>query len=52
MKGTGLGLAIVKHILTRHQGRLDVKSVVGEGSRFTVELPYPPGASAERQETT
>jgi two-component system phosphate regulon sensor histidine kinase PhoR len=52
MKGTGLGLAIVKHILTRHQGRLDVKSVLGEGSRFTVELPYPQGASGEHQETT
>ena len=39
MKGTGLGLAIVKHILTRHQGRLEVKSEPGEGATFTVELP-------------
>ena len=39
MKGTGLGLAIVKHILTRHQGRLEVKSRQGEGARFTVVLP-------------
>ena len=31
MKGTGLGLAIVKHILTRHQGRLEVKSQPGAG---------------------
>jgi two-component system phosphate regulon sensor histidine kinase PhoR len=38
-KGTGLGLAIVKHILTRHGGRLTVKSVVGEGAAFTVHLP-------------
>jgi two-component system phosphate regulon sensor histidine kinase PhoR len=38
-KGTGLGLAIVKHILTRHQGRLDIASRPGEGARFTVELP-------------
>ncbi len=52
MKGTGLGLAIVKHILTRHQGRLDVKSVLGEGSRFTVELPFPQGGSGQPQETT
>jgi two-component system, OmpR family, phosphate regulon sensor histidine kinase PhoR len=37
--GTGLGLAIVKHILTRHRGRLVVSSVVGQGSRFTVQLP-------------
>jgi two-component system phosphate regulon sensor histidine kinase PhoR len=37
--GTGLGLAIVKHILNRHRGALDVDSVVGEGSIFTVYLP-------------
>jgi two-component system phosphate regulon sensor histidine kinase PhoR len=38
-KGTGLGLSIVKHILTRHNGRLSIKSEVGEGARFTVHLP-------------
>lgn len=38
-KGTGLGLAIVKHILTRHNGRLSIKSKVGEGATFTVHLP-------------
>ncbi len=37
--GTGLGLAIVKHILTRHKGRLQIESVPGEGSAFTVWLP-------------
>lgn len=35
-KGTGLGLAIVKHILTRHRGRLTVRSQLGKGSVFTV----------------
>jgi two-component system phosphate regulon sensor histidine kinase PhoR len=38
-KGTGLGLSIVKHILTRHEGRLTVKSRLGEGAAFTVHLP-------------
>ena len=38
-KGTGLGLAIVKHILTRNNGRLSIKSDVGEGAAFTVHLP-------------
>ena len=38
-KGTGLGLAIVKHILTRHNARLTIKSVVGKGAAFTVHLP-------------
>lgn len=37
--GTGLGLAIVKHIVSRHRGRLRVKSKVGEGSVFSVILP-------------
>jgi two-component system phosphate regulon sensor histidine kinase PhoR len=33
--GTGLGLAIVKHVLLRHQGRLDISSTPGQGSRFS-----------------
>jgi len=37
--GTGLGLAIVKHILNRHNGRLQIDSVMGVGSTFTVSLP-------------
>jgi len=37
--GTGLGLAIVKHIVERHRGRLDIASVVGEGSEVSVLLP-------------
>jgi two-component system phosphate regulon sensor histidine kinase PhoR len=37
--GTGLGLAITKHIITRHRGRLIVKSTLGQGSDFTVVLP-------------
>lgn len=37
--GTGLGLAIVKHVLTRHQGRLEVESVLGKGSTFSARFP-------------
>jgi two-component system, OmpR family, phosphate regulon sensor histidine kinase PhoR len=36
--GTGLGLAIVKHILNRHRGRLEISSMLGAGSTFTVWL--------------
>ncbi|GGA78950.1 two-component sensor histidine kinase [Brucella endophytica] len=42
-KGTGLGLAIVKHILTRHRGRLIIRSQVGQGSTFIVRFPAPEG---------
>ncbi|HWT28579.1 MAG TPA: ATP-binding protein, partial [Methylophilaceae bacterium] len=37
--GTGLGLSIVKHILTRHQARLEIESVPGQGSTFRVVFP-------------
>lgn len=37
--GTGLGLSIVKHVLTRHQGRLEVESALGKGSVFRAVLP-------------
>ncbi len=40
--GTGLGLAIVKHIATNHGGRVDVSSVLGGGSTFTLRLPAQP----------
>jgi two-component system phosphate regulon sensor histidine kinase PhoR len=37
--GTGLGLTIVDRIVTRHLGRIEVHSVLGEGSTFRVFLP-------------
>jgi signal transduction histidine kinase len=37
--GTGLGLAIVYQIVEAHQGRIQVRSALGEGTRFLVELP-------------
>lgn len=37
--GTGLGLAIVKHAVERHRGRLDISSVLGQGTRASVRLP-------------
>lgn len=44
--GTGLGLAIVKHIATNHGGRVDVTSLPGEGSTFTLRLPGRPPEAA------
>ncbi|MCM3568316.1 two-component system histidine kinase PnpS [Neobacillus mesonae] len=36
--GTGLGLAIVKHLIESHHGNIIVKSDVGKGSEFIIEL--------------
>ena len=38
-QGIGIGLTIVKHIVEAHGGRVLVRSAVGQGSRFTIELP-------------
>ena len=38
--GSGLGLSIVKSIVTMMGGAIGVKSVPGEGTTFTVDLPF------------
>ena len=38
-KGTGLGLAVCYGIITDHDGRLSVRSKVGQGSTFSIYLP-------------
>ena len=41
--GTGLGLSIVQRIVGHLDGEVDLESVPGEGSVFTVTLPGSPG---------
>jgi CheY-like chemotaxis protein len=40
--GTGLGLSLVQHLTELHSGGMEVKSKIGEGSRFTIVLPWSP----------
>jgi signal transduction histidine kinase/ActR/RegA family two-component response regulator len=46
-KGSGIGLALCNRLVAALNGRLGVRSVVGEGSTFWVEMPAaPPPAEA------
>jgi len=38
-EGTGLGLSVSYGIITKHSGRIEVESEVGEGTTFTILLP-------------
>ena len=38
-KGTGLGLFIVKQVVEKNDGKISLKSKVGEGTMFTLEFP-------------
>lgn len=47
--GSGIGLHLVKQLVDLHQGRMDVRSTVGEGTTFEVVLPAT-GPSGEQRD--
>jgi two-component system sensor histidine kinase AtoS len=46
-QGSGLGLAIVRKIIDAHEGRIEVTSAEGRGTRFRVTLPVDPPARVQ-----
>jgi PAS domain S-box-containing protein len=47
--GTGLGLALVAQMARLHGGSVKVESRPGEGSRFTVTLPWEPALATDAE---
>jgi signal transduction histidine kinase len=45
-KGTGLGLSLPFGIVQKHGGRIEVRSVVGQGTTFRMWLPVIGGGEA------
>ena len=50
-QGSGLGLAIVRKIVDAHEGRIDMTTADGRGTKFRVTLPVEPGISRNRTGT-
>lgn len=47
--GTGLGLSISKTLIELQGGKVNVKSEIGKGSEFTIQIPYKPGTLEDLQ---
>jgi two-component system OmpR family sensor kinase len=43
VKGSGIGLSIVKYIIDAHNGKIELFSEVGKGSRFRLLFPLSSG---------
>ena len=48
-KGTGLGLALVYSAVRAHQGRIEIQSAPGQGTRVTLQFPACAGAAESRE---
>lgn len=49
-QGTGLGLSVVHSVIKRYQGNITVRSKMGEGTSFLIELPCPCATEKRRKE--
>ncbi len=50
-KGSGIGLAVCDEIVSLHKGKLDISSVLGEGTEVCITLPTLPVNLSERKES-
>ena len=50
-QGTGLGLAITKWLIEQHGGRIEIESVLGEGTRVVLVFPDTPAAAQDHRPT-
>lgn len=50
--GNGLGLSLIKNIIAAHRGTIDVKSALGTGSSFVINLPAMAAAQANNRTST
>lgn len=50
-QGTGLGMAIVKSLVDKMGGTIQIDSTEGEGSTFTVTIPFEIAAASEAKKT-
>jgi two-component system, OmpR family, sensor histidine kinase ArlS len=48
IKGFGLGLSLANQIIKLHKGQINVHSIVGEGTEFTITLPIAGNLSKKR----
>jgi len=39
-EGTGLGLSIAYNVIKKHNGKIHINSVVGEGTEFVISIPF------------
>jgi DNA-binding response OmpR family regulator len=51
-QGHGIGLALTSDLLQIHKGKIEVKSQLGEGAIFTIEIPVSIGAYSETELST
>ncbi|HMU94710.1 MAG TPA: ATP-binding protein, partial [Anaerolineales bacterium] len=50
--GTGLGLSLAQRLIELHNGKITVESSPGQGSRFTVTIPWSEQNDAQLEQTT